>query len=1313
MVPFNHNRRLPLLPYEKQLIQDLGITPEEYSAFCDEVIWRSRQRPAEYDHIPMITAGPLVVAGALTAFGQVVVSVGVGLLFTAVSYLLTPKPASVNTKNRQLDSISGRDRFAPTYGFQVGQDLARYGEAIPIVFTRQESYGQGRYTGGVMISPKLVWSRLFSWGTYQTADLVFLVSQGRMSRGPYSTPADIAADRAGIYFGQTPLDALLDSDYRWFYYQGGEPNSNGIGYKDTSRLIGSHQRYGTLNDAVVLGATDNAFFAPTFAGTTAEGFSHAFSPSSQLRFGTYNAIPNGTPYRLNWEAVSRLGDMSKSSKRDATARRLQIAGNRAMAGIGRNHPRFVGILSYQKPGQAIVTTSFAGDNGQRIDGVEVGDEIVVHLSGGKLNEDVHAFKDAGFSQDDADAIKRASVKNTEINEALASDLEQFDDMLQEGSKFTVGNCLFRVKRRNNTGEIYERTETKEFTYTLVCEQVFSESGKGVVGICRRDRISNELPFEETSVGSKYDIGQAWFPLTMAEIASFQNTRECDYTEIGIRSQVWLRFSNFTNFKSTPGPAELKVLDNDDVQLRTGAIQTYSYRASFFALEVRPANASATDPWELLSKEPLCIRGNAPRDQFNFVRIGHPRGQYEFRLRPINAGELVQIIGRDKQCIVLNAIFSVFQRDDITTQNYGVFTIYARGSRKQISELATSAELRSPTKSVTKTAATATVGNTLMRGIVTGQSGDATARQISNAISKRLNKDADRDASEQSFPNIPWGGTAEGGTYVLTDSEAALFAIGTTNRGMKLKLTLETYQEAAPYTDNREWFWRIKSIKPIDVQGDSSNPFRDGEEFRLALQLIDGRAITLIFRYNVTKVSKVIAIDAERVFETNTAISEVSHYGSSITRSCDNNPEHEIVYVNESVGFRANLGAPASYEGCAMAGIKLRSSRNMDQLEQLHIYQKNGIQIRRYERVGNPPQTVETFGPSNIFTDLVIYLLTNRQAGLGELITDQLVDLNSMAQTAVYLKANRLFFDDVIVEPRNVRDFVASVAPSLLCNMVMRNGKFSIEPALPYHRNGDIATGLSLPKVPIKAIFTDGNIIEDSFEMKYLGAEERKPMKAAVRYRIESPNRFPEERTVVVSYKDPREWSNAPLEEFNFTHITSQEHAAKVARYFLSVRRNITHTVSFKTTPYGNYLAPGDYIRVVTKAGVYDPTVDNGMVLEDGTVVLAQTVNVNDAQSLPDNLAGYEVYLWERSNAGVQDARLVVDQGKAFNVSNAMFAIKNPAQKQFQVYVIESLQLDEDGLVQIVASLFPTNADDESLIAEEVTVTTNLFTEETA
>ena len=49
------------------------------------------------------------------------------------------------------------------------------------------------------------------------------------------------------------------------------------------------------------------------------------------------------------------------------------------------------------------------------------------------------------------------------------------------------------------------------------------------------------------------------------------------------------------------------------------------------------------------------------------------------------------------------------------------------------------------------------------------------------------------------------------------------------------------------------------------------------------------------------------------------------------------------------------------------------------------------------------------------------------------------------------------------------------------------------------------------------------------------------------------------------------------------YCCSEDHAVMAAKYLLSIRDRVTHTVSFQTTPEGLNLAPGQFIKVMTQA----------------------------------------------------------------------------------------------------------------------------------
>ena len=130
--------KAPLLPFEKQLIETIGATEEEYRYLVTEAIRRGKIRPAGYEHIPDIE-NKVIAAW--------VVQLIIGVTLTAASMLLAPKPRQPKRQDRkELESINNAGRFNPTFGFDSQAELATFGEPIPIIFGR---YDETEKVGGI------------------------------------------------------------------------------------------------------------------------------------------------------------------------------------------------------------------------------------------------------------------------------------------------------------------------------------------------------------------------------------------------------------------------------------------------------------------------------------------------------------------------------------------------------------------------------------------------------------------------------------------------------------------------------------------------------------------------------------------------------------------------------------------------------------------------------------------------------------------------------------------------------------------------------------------------------------------------------------------------------------------------------------------------------------------------------------------------------------------------------------------------------------------------------------------------------------
>jgi len=1272
MVPYRQIADLPLLPFEKRLINELGLSEQEYKQFAHEVRKRGYVRPAEYAGIPDVQNGALTVA---------IISLVIGLASTAASIFLAPKPRQPqqtqsqrpNFTSQDLGSVQGADIFTPSYGFNSLQELAAYGNIVPIVFTRRQTNHDDRgefQSGGVLISPTLVWSRIKSWGTYQISEIIAIAGQGPMAR----------PDLAGIFLGNNTLDGIFNA-YFDFYWNDGSVITDGA-----SRLRMRNKRYGELSIDDGRGDSEQAFYAPTFDGANQPAFSGAFTPSNQIRFGVYSGIANGTPVRPDWEVLSVLKDWEYQRKFrmlvqqkkyvDLYLRRNHpwggdyqrngITENAGMPGTGVNYARRIGVIEHKSALTGVVTrhtnivktpepydTETWSNLTAEVE-VNKGDEIVILIGKGRQNISPFPYEGSDATPPEVEDV-RSSVD---------AEVQRADSLLALGATFMIGRSTWIVIERPNETYDPNRDSSSGYSVRLRCIEAWSNLQRKI-GLVSEEAINVETWLPNS------DIDEAFYPILRFEMGSFQNNRRCDVTEIGIKSQVWARFNGITNFNTLYTPFGMAQENNRNNELRGGKMTQYVRRLSTFALDVRPTNSEAVrnynrnEGWTNLTL--FGVAGDSPVDIYSFIRVTHPdRSQLEFRLRPFNSAIFTQQSGGEDNLFVLDGGRAGYQ--EWTTDTYlGQFKVGGRGHFAKSRDYFTHRQMAVVPEAIGDVVYGQWVPDTTRIDVIPGSitanepglnynTGDPIGfNTLSNIMSSALGEDP-------YFNNLPNGSRRTLPNFIY-DRDAA-------TRSINMTLTLESYQQDLPTTPRNKW-WRIVEVDVASFTGTWNN----GDVFTKHARNAEG--VQFAFSYTVSIPTKYVEYDkprsATRLFQQYSGIAEVSHYGELITRSCDGSPEHEVVYVNECL----SEDVIPEYANCAVTGLKLRSSDNFQQLDQLRCYMSNGIQVERL--IDNDVAS------SNLLTDLLWYLATNTDTGAGSIVNSGLVDRTTLIETGRFLRANNLFYDDAIAESINIRGWLSEIAPSVLCFMTLKNGKLAIEPALPYDSNYKIAPNEALQ---IKGMFTDGNIIEDSLKLEWIDLEDRKLFQAAVLYKWAGTNKLPEQQSVLVRYNDA-DSADLPIENFELSHITGDTHALLAARYFLAVRKHVTHSVTFQTLPWGLSLAPGDYIRVATEVSPYSPT-NNGIVKEDGTVIALSELSDGN----------YSVYYWDRSQTEVFSGTLQISGGVAQNMRDSVFSIIG-SNVTAQVYQIEALDVNTDGIVTIKASNHPVNSSGQSLIARDV------------
>jgi len=349
------------------------------------------------------------------------------------------------------------------------------------------------------------------------------------------------------------------------------------------------------------------------------------------------------------------------------------------------------------------------------------------------------------------------------------------------------------------------------------------------------------------------------------------------------------------------------------------------------------------------------------------------------------------------------------------------------------------------------------------------------------------------------------------------------------------------------------------------------------------------------------------------------------------------------------------------------------------------------------------------GPSNLFTDLVFYLLTNQTGGAGALLKmdendpdPALLNKQDFIDTSLFLQAQKLFFNGVIGDRTNLRQYITDTAPFFLCNFVIMDGKFSLKPAIPVmEKSGQINVGA----VKIDQLFTAGNILENTYKLEFLRSEERRPFKAVMRYRQETKNKLPEEKVIQVRLPGQHQKHDIdllPQEQFDLTQFcTSESHAIQVAKYFLGIRDLVTHTISFSTTMHGLNLRAGSYIKVVTSSSPYK-NANNGTINNAGAVT--SVLDMPDGQ--------YLVSYFKAGSNDVEEGIMQVTNSIVADATfhDSVFSIKDETVTQ-NVYVVEQLTFSQEGTVDIVASEHPCDDDGASKLAKLIASENSVITDQ--
>lgn len=1073
---------------------------------------------------------------------------------------------------------------------------------------------------GVRVNSQLLWSQLISRKSYQELRAVMLFSYGQLGAKP---------DYEGFAIGDTLLDNFPDGKLALYFSDGGG-GANRITEVSSQRYPESKlARRDQARDVMSIYWHSYKAWKQYFCGTR--------TPGTQVEFGVFAPIPNGNKYKVNYELVLVQHNLKGESKESAQQKRTKV--------------------SSDFPSRAAITkiSSTARDITYKIDDGQ---------------------ESAGSTFD--------IVKIDDVKQSVDRRRIDADEILALGEQYLFNGCLYMCEAQ--TSEDIWRSKGSSKSYILKYNETID--GNKPASFSNANNVNRKDEPSETS------------NLMRAAIGSVSNNRACDATEIGIKSVVWRRINGFANVNTQPSASLIREFEKDNGSIQLGGMTKYVRRASFFKLYARKVGSNN---WINITVDAkgqstyFCVSGQSPREQYNSIRIYTPEtAEYEYRIVPFGGNYIRKRLGTRRPVILLTGFNNESQQNQYNGTLNG-YQYFCYGREQTLTEAFTNniewfvGEPPSAGVGQVNTTNRSTWGSppgsmqwvtleTRYDLVLSGfRGGNVKATGNSGVIRRR----------------VRIGSSGRGGRSVYVD-EYRWKGAEVTNRG-----NIRYIKGAKKYGSSIQTFEIIKqerrfvrstpnfqgTINPTRLSGVGTGLRLEVKYWASANALVftikeqgAGYSIGDQLRFTVPGYSRTVSFsitevgsidNVENILIKNNVIADYFTYDAE-SSSHQDGPEHTIAYVNEIQAIE-NF----NYPDLAVAGLRLNSGKEWTSFSEFSAYIKKGIKIQSLGINDRGIVSVGAKASSNNFPEIAYALLTDNNFGAGETIGANQVATRDMATAARYCRANGFFWDGVISEKQNLREFIFQNAGYNFLDFTIKGGQFGLFPSFPYNSNYEIDVNA---KPSIKALFTDGNM--RNMKVSFLTPEERQMFKATVIYREDVTNGFSQNKTVTLTLNDRSQAQQDALPEETFDlsgFCKSREHARKFAKQALLIRRHVDHGLRFETTPQAAMaLQPGEYFRVVSEA-THTSRFQTGSIGPDGTIIAK------------DSLANgnYTVYYWKPGRTVVSSTTLTVRNGKAVGATlrQTVFSIKNST-TQDRVYKVETLQYAEDGLVEISGSFVP-------------------------
>lgn len=1298
-----------LLPFEYDLIAALGVTKEEYLEFLAV--------QAEYNDIKIGTELDIRNEAGTVA----IVLTVVGILFQVGAALLMPRPQIQEATTAGAETQTREQRFAPRFGFNAVQELAKYGDVIPLVYTNTSSNS----SGGVRVAASMLWSAIRSYGQNQYLQMLTLLAGGGIT----------AIDANKSAFGQTVITDLVAQN-KWTYFR---PTGTGpLRFLDETSGNSSTDpiRYGNTSDNPYRIQLDSSI-------TRYDGYSQVYSPTSSNTFGGYSPVP----FAVFWYL--------RDSKGDKYGEPLDVylsSSGFDYASNGFSRPLSASSVLGQIPAGSTVR-------------VWVQDTVEPALSGFNL-EFYRAKADArralAAQFDDAGIFKLGSALfRVTSTEGTATDQGNFFANLtciesgrapsiayKQEEKPTVAGADTIITYPNfpvNTNSIINcaNAETSKLYIGSVIYSangwyrlVMQPDGNLVIYKKTGDKPEDAVwNFNAANKGAAYAYFQADGNLVLYKNtgggivpspnlptspgptipATNTNASKLQKNEVIYSANGWYKIKmqndgNLVIYNKNAGSGEVPsaaVWSSNTSQSaahyayfqadgnlvlydNTGVGGTGNIVWSWNQGQYNGANASF---WKLENNGELRLYNTSN------VYINNSRSHVGTNVEPgIGVGDVVDYTNKGN--------YPQWQGSYWRLENTGELVLYnSAGQSLYRTHIGTTEEPTSTLKT-----SVAVTDYYYLKSLVRIESASYSSLSRCNVIDFALKSQVFRRITgRQRTYGYPASdnGVQQRSSMFLMRYRIDKGAWNIVNGIFVVRRAAE--QDNYIYIklfSNTPYNWEVKFEPVVDPVAEINKY----PELRVAGNLINylylentgptfntsiGDGIQISFTGYSRQVNQSAPLPPINASPSETNEWDWFSYDgdTDLSASFDRGPEFSLVAVTEQQLETFNLSR--LYKNLSLLGFNVFSGKGLQDMRSLTAFVTQGKSVRRLNTstltYPSSPDGPSCFAP-DIFLDTVI----DSDDGIGNYADVQGIDTQQLAITKRFCQANNLFFDGIIADRSNWRSFWVNNAPLSLLEFARIGGRETLVPSVPY----DTATGAITRVVPITALFNQGNILEDSYKEEFMDYDANvQDIIATVIYRsLDTKGVFAVNRSVSIQRSDTVE-NDAVLQTFDLSaYVTTEAQAILFGKLMCNIRRYVRSSIEFKTYPTTSPVSPGAYIYVDIGQnqwdGIYTGTVGPGGVLN--TPVVGEVPN-----------GTYNILLYRSGNA-VVSTTTTISNNTATGLSDRddwLFVLGQNVRSK-RVFRVSEVAMDEEGEVTIRATAYPCDSSDRSLIAD---FTDGLFT----